>query len=226
MNSNTQYRLSSNTDSRFAEIVEGKRIALIGPASYLSEIYMRERIETYDLIVRLNRDFPPNLKFYENVGAKTDIWYVVSKRLHQIQNNKLADLILRHNMKSIVISFPNPSRCGDMKKRLSKHLVFRDIHFQDYSTYHQVLNAKPATGNMAILDLLSYDIKELFIAGITFYRDGLYREGYANDSDQKRVKNSQEKRHKPEKQLEFMLKVFREDARVNVEETMQKIIGM
>ena len=217
--------MSAHLNKKFAEIVKDKRIALIGPAPYLEKVQLKDKIYSYDLIVRLNQDFPPNMRFFENVGSKTDILYIVSKRLNS-RDWAFEKQVEHHNIKSIVISFPHPQRCWYIKQHLAYRCLFRDIMPDDYDIYKEYLNAKPATGNMAILDLLSYDIKELFIAGITFYRDGLYHEGYATEKQQEKVRRSQKGGHKPEKQLEFMLKVFKEDARVNVEENMKSIIGM
>ena len=220
-----QYQMSMHRNKKFANIVNGKRIALVGPAPYLENVQLKDKLYSYDLIVRLNRDFPPPQRFFENIGSKTDLLYVVSAKLNAT-DFRFVKQVEHHSIKSIVITFPHPGRCHTVKQHLKHCCLFRDINPDDYTVYNEHLNAKPATGNMAILDLLSYDIKELFICGITFYRDGLYHDGYADAKQKAKVKRSQETRHKPENQLEFMLKVFREDARVTVEENMKTIIGM
>jgi len=41
-----------------------------------------------------------------------------------------------------------------------------------YNRYDNILKSRVNTGFMAILDILSYDIKELYIKGFTFFQDG------------------------------------------------------
>lgn len=54
------------------------------------------------------------------------------------------------------------------KNRVKHYIINKEM----YNRYDNILKSRVNTGFMAILDILSYDIKELYIKGFTFFQDG------------------------------------------------------
>jgi hypothetical protein len=68
------------------------------------------------------------------------------------------------------------------------------------------------------MDLLSCEIKELFIIGITFFQGGYVKE-YRDMNEQQALKLMDEhKNHKQEPQIELMKKVLENDSRVKIDQ--------
>jgi len=210
-------------DGQFSSLVSGKRIAVVGPAPYMGSSNLGDKIESYDLVVRFNRSFPVPENMTPHIGKRTDILYVVSKWLNY-KDESYVQAARDAGIKCIYISYPDPSRCNKQKEWMKDFVYFRQPTAWEGSRFTAMLQAKPATGNMGIIDLLSYPIKEMFICGFTFYMDGLYYDGYANEAHQKIVMRAQEKRHKPQIQRKCMLRIFHSDNRIVLDETMRKII--
>ena len=53
------------------EIIKGKRVALVGPSPHLMGLEMGEKIDSYDVICRLNEVFPTGMG--DDYGSRTDV---------------------------------------------------------------------------------------------------------------------------------------------------------
>ena len=64
--------MSGNKDIR--NLIENKRVCIVGPANYLNNLNIGDKIDNYDTIVRFNKGY--NLIKQPNVfGSRTDILY-------------------------------------------------------------------------------------------------------------------------------------------------------
>ena len=52
-------------------LIEGKRVAIVGPSPHLMGTKMGELIDSYDVVCRLNEIFPNGLE--DDYGTRTDI---------------------------------------------------------------------------------------------------------------------------------------------------------
>ena len=87
------------------------------------------------------------------------------------------------------------------------------------------MNTRPNTGIGAILDLLSYDIKELYITGITFFKGG-YCSTYRPYNEQD-VLNRMDAtgNHNQHNQFDYMRNILLNDKRVKVDESLNNILS-
>ena len=62
-------------DKLFTEFVNGKCIALVGPAQSIIDSGKGNIIDKFDLVVRLNKSIPLPDNIRNDIGSKTDIIY-------------------------------------------------------------------------------------------------------------------------------------------------------
>ena len=87
------------------------------------------------------------------------------------------------------------------------------------------MGTRPNTGVLAILDLLSAEIKQLYITGITFFKGGYIKE-YRNYSEASVLKRmSEHGNHQQEPQIDFMKKILLDDNRVVIDKSLKEVLG-
>ncbi|MCI0705891.1 MAG: glycosyltransferase family 29 protein [Ignavibacteriae bacterium] len=188
-------------DINFSHFVNGKRVALVGPARTLIGKRLGALIDSYDIVVRINDAFEylGVRELLPDVGERTDILYANQVI---IRKNILGEEKLPLNMfykgtgvgqrKFLVCTNNslNYDSTGEPSAACPRHdrtvvsdirkLIARDESSLDFRLVYRAskflirsLNGNfPRTGLVALADLLSFDIDHLFVAGMTFYHGG------------------------------------------------------
>ena len=169
----------------FTDLINDKKVALVGPAAYMVGSNYGEEIDSYDTIIRLNRGIESIHKYGEDVGVRTDILY--SCLIEKPANAGEVDPISfkrDYNIK-MVVAPPHSDFRGiahntrfhelvDMKKveQMSKFMPVRLVDHKFHTDLAKKVSCKPNTGFLAIYDILSYNPQLLSIYGFSFYLDG------------------------------------------------------
>lgn len=218
------YNKSSVKDYNYNKLLHNKRVALVGPSSNTTNTKQGDLIESYDLVVRLNKTFDIPLSRYKDIGKRTDILYnSMNTTDFPGQNDftpKLIQKLKSNNLK--YISSPYPFMYpfdNDILKFIEINENQIKLHISDIVLYKylvSVLKCRPYTGTCAIIDLLNYPIKELYITGIDCYLNQYYNE-YRNIS-KKELKNLRNNHiHKNLPQLEFIKNLAINDSRLKLD---------
>jgi hypothetical protein len=173
-------------EEHFKKLIENKRVVIVGPADYVDK---HDIINHYDVIIRINKG--TNMEKTKKCGSRTDILY------HAVNMNKEngGPLPIRENL-HIRFAYPpfgvkeNSSFCGTGTwkdyKRVQKWYPtlknFSIVPKSKYLNFEIQCDSRPNTGVVAILDILSYDIKELYITGFTLFQTN-YCNSYRNRVD-------------------------------------------
>ena len=59
----------------FKSILNGKTVAIVGPAQYMTGLGLGKEIDSFDVVVRLNRSCESIRNYSKDIGSKTDILY-------------------------------------------------------------------------------------------------------------------------------------------------------
>ena len=189
------------------KLVEGKRIALVGPAPYLKGLTRGAEFDNCDIIARPNEVIPPS-HLRKDYGNRTDIffcnfgtpWMPGLKRKIALNDNEkfykdiklvVGSAIKADHSEGDFMSWSDdhisaiPSNFESVNKY---NLPFYWIGVRDYKNLYYKIGAEFNTGIAAISILMHYPIKELRIAGFTFYHGGnvyedLYCEGHMDELD-------------------------------------------
>lgn len=168
-----------------------KRIVIVGPADYVNN---GNEIDKYDIIIRLNKGY--NMKDNGRYGSRTDLLYHVVNQ-HRENGGLLKDFSNKTHIRFIYpilkpsqnTSFKNIGTIRDyliIKHQIeSNKLSFKQlsiINKDDYEKMENLCDSRPNGGLATILDLLNYDIKELYITGFTLFSTN-YSNNYRNKVD-------------------------------------------
>ncbi len=153
-------------EKEYEHFLKEKTIAVVGPARSIQDSKNGDLIDSCDVVVRLNY---AKIKNSKDSGTRTDVIYYDGS-LHDYSNLKI---------KFLICSYPKvewffESRC---KQNVRYYNNFYNHQVVDCALYSELKKSlsndnkvRPNTGLIAMVDLLSYDIKSLFITGIDFYR--------------------------------------------------------
>ena len=201
------FNLGIELNKDLLNLVSNKRVALIGPASYLQNKGWGKIFDDYDIVIRPN-EIIPQKNMRNDYGHKTDImfcnfgtpWMPGIKR--KIKSEDREEHL--SNMKLVVCSAIKASHedqnylnwgddhVSDVVSNFDSinkyNLPFYWIGVRDYKKMHNFVNVEVNTGIAAILMLMHYPFKELLISGFTFYMDGrqyddLYCPGHMDEID-------------------------------------------
>lgn len=225
-----------NNRDKYEQFLKGKRVCLVGPSPTVKNIQydlFREnieqvkQIESYDLIVRLNKSLPmpPSLK--EFVGERTEVIYNCMSP--DPESGGFIDInYLKNKISWLVSSLPNKKPFSfdieNFEKRNNQTINFTAPKLEFFNKIEQEMNTRPNTGVMAILDILSCEIKELYITGITFFKGGYAREYRNYDEAQVLARMASHGNHRQEPQIEYMKKILSSDDRVAMDKYLEEIV--
>lgn len=200
----------ADTYSRF---LKGKRVALIGPSESIEGVSQGEFVDSHDVVVRMVR--PGSVGGRVPTGADMEI---IPKRLeenigttvHVVYSNfdgiGLNDNYLNYLVDQGVKYFNSTRPAGSRNTKRWRNNSINDYtpllkkagllscipSISKYEEWSDRLKASPCSGYCILLDLLSYDIKELYILGYSFHKDlaikewlshnNVTREWYHNDN--------------------------------------------
>lgn len=182
--------LHFNDQKNITNILNNKRVVIVGPADYVDS---NDKINNYDVIVRINKGL--SQQGNGKCGNRTDILY------HVVNQNK-------ENGGPIDINFNSHIRFTYPILDYDEETTFKDIgtirdyfeiykdneiynHIQKnfsiinklkYLEMEKILQSRPNSGIASILDLLTFNIKELYITGFTLFQTN-YSKDYRDKVD-------------------------------------------
>lgn len=226
---------------RYYNYIEGKSIALVGPAEYLTKTKNGKIIDDFDIVVRINRGTELIDRYSDSIGSRTDILYNCLVNSPDNGGNLNVKDYKNRGIKWISTvpgsdSFGNcySSSLHPMVKLLDiyKMKLFFNFHVMDFRSYaslNKKVNSRANTGFSAIFDLLENRPKLLYITGFSFYLDN-FIPGYKNGCSRDEVEFSRQcfisERHKQKPQWELLKNTFKTVENITVDPTLEKILSL
>jgi hypothetical protein len=185
-------------DTDFGRLLSGKDVIIVGPAETLIGTGQGKMIDAYDLVVRFNtaiHHIPFASELANDIGTRTDILFcnneVIIKQIlfqQSITHEKFRRVCESASIKYLVgtnngYTFPADDepepRCRSeylafdlFLKQQGIGMGFRMLHSTSARARTLLNGYIGRTGFLAVLDLLSYDIRRLAVTGMTFYHSG------------------------------------------------------
>ena len=166
-------------DILYSHYLKNKTIALVGPAKSIIGTNKGNIIDNFDIIVRLNKSLPINRKLKKDIGSRTDVLYnSLNTTDCPGENNIDVNFFLSNKIKFLCCSYPLlPPFDKDIINYINKSkfkIPFRCLTNELFKDIENKINTRPFTGICAIIDLLQFDIKKLYITGLDFYNTSYY----------------------------------------------------
>lgn len=210
----------------YGDFMKGKRVALVAPSKSILNFENGQMIESYDVVVRLNKALPVPKNLAKHIGSRTDVLYNSLNISDYPNENNITDTFLRYeNVKYLCSPYPPiiPFK-DDIDRFLSgNRYPFHHIDLAIFNKLERKLGTRPYTGVAAIVDLLNQGVSELFITGMTFFLDNYYKE-YRNVSMTQVKEHTNSTYHKPKPQIRFVRQLSLADDRIKIDPVMEAIL--
>jgi len=211
--------------NRLCELVRNKCIIVTGPADYVVGRGKADWIESYDLVVRINFQWPVPLHLATDLGSRMDLLYHCCNGDYPLENlfyddfEKTRFVCVEQNILSLKLK----NYC--QRKEIPCLYVTEMVRQLSLS-----LGCPPSTGLTAIVHLLSLPVRELQVYGMTLWASTYYP-GYQGDgaldknwSDQKLpVKIWQ---HSPKRERKYLRRLLKENRRLHFDTEALKIMNI
>ncbi|HMO17736.1 MAG TPA: glycosyltransferase family 29 protein [Oligoflexia bacterium] len=205
---NPYFVLSQNKIlSRLIDYLKDSSVALVGPAAYLTGLNKGEEIESFDVVVRMNFQWPVSGHLECDYGKRMDILY------HCCNGDFPLDSLIVNDIDKLKFACVERNL---LSKKLSNELIKYDISTLYVTDYYkrasQVLDAYASTGMAAVFHLLSMPIRSLSIFGMTNLKSP-YCENYLS----KGAINNNYWKHSFDSEAKILLKIMNCDKRLNID---------
>lgn len=242
----------------YEDFYKDKKIAIIGPSPSIYNEENGDYIEkNYDIIVRVNKQWKHDPSLDKYIGKRTDVLYNCLDYSEECGGTIDTEYLKNNNVKMIV----DPIQyLYDNKKqrdfflfsgtyRLNMYTYFHlnnenkipfgMIHPTKYWVWDKYADTRINTGLLAIIDILHCDIKELYVKGFTFFKDGYvkdYRSSihdvtFTEDESAKHVNKrlSEGRNHDQKKQWKFFKTLLQHDAlrnKIKMDQALESIMNL
>ena len=219
-------------------MIQGKRVVIVGPSSSLTGTKLGSHIDSYDVVVRVNRGIEPTLKFSADIGSRTDILY--NCLYEHPDNGGIIDVntlekagvrwVCYHSnvdYKGRATSGLPPNVKGATIAQLQSRFKTHMISPKFYNDVSQIVKCRPNTGFIAIFDLLLHQPKELHITGYSFYMYDFikdYKNHLTNTDFVDRAFNS--KRHVQHTQWKLLKDMVDSDPRLTPDQILKQVLSL
>ena len=212
----------------FAHYLKGKSVVLVGPANSIIGTNLGKTIDKFDIVIRLNKALPIPVNLKNDIGSRTDIIYnALNTTDFPGQNNLDTNFYRRNGVKFVVSPYPfSGVFYNDIINYISQYkfdLPFRTVKQSKFSAFKNQLKTRPYTGTSAIMDLLTFDIKALYITGIDFYNTPYYSQ-YRRIKRNKLSSLRDNSIHSAYPQMEYLLYKSLIDKRIILDKTLEKLL--
>lgn len=215
----------------YRNYLKGQRVVIVGPAPSILNSEQHDLIESYDVVVRLNRALPLPEKLKKDVGERTDVLYNCMNPSNEC-GGKIDIKVLKENgVKFLVSPYAPVQDEYRFKKDIEAYwkengnaIPFCHVDHNHFKKLLQIMQL-PNTGICAILDLLKQDIAELYITGFTFFKGGYVKEYRPYNEQQVLQRMARYNLHNQEKQLKYMKNILSKDKRVKMDSALDEIIN-
>ena len=221
-------------DEKLNDLLKNKTIAYVGPAPNIQNLKMGSFIDSHDVVIRVGDPPVGFLGQHEkeiDYGSRTDV-LVHSFNMHDINNFnqdlewlKARKYLFQAMLKEVNI---NRHKSADIQTKwfASINVPLHQIPDHHINYLRIYLSSLPNTGFVGLLALLNYDVKSIYITGITFFNMGqwdnkenyYFDEWYGQLKNQKYGLNKRGELHNPVHDIEHFKKILK------TEKHRQKII--
>lgn len=229
-----------NKDPKFNEFVKDKRIIVVGPSPSLEGTGKGEFIDSFDLVVRINKGYPVEPTMVQDIGSRVDIHYHCFhegdntggpiRYEEMIQDNIYVCCPYPRNVMPFYIDTERFEQTNN--GRLRSHYIAT----QFYLYLASLMKTRPNSGIGTILDLLAHDVKELYVTGFTFFKDG-WRKTYKDHVaifgkeegerlEKEWLEGQFDGNHQQQPQMDIIRDLYLNDERLNIDDVMKEILGV
>lgn len=178
-----------------------------------------EKIESHDVVVRLNKSLPISDEYKSFLGSRTDVLYSC---LHPPSIGGYIDIdFLKKEIEWLVCPVPLKTPFNTdivrFESRNKNQINFSVVDLEFFNKVEKEMRTRPNTGIMTILDILSCEVSSLYVTGMTFFKGGHLKNYRDHTPEQIKVLEVSYGTHDQKPQKDFMKKIVANDKRVSAD---------
>jgi len=213
-----------SNDTQLKDLVKGKRVVLVGPSQHMQGSKSEKLIESYDVVARLNTQWPVPMHLREDLGTRMDLLF------HCCNGDTSINYLDNQDLKQTkLICYELGLSAFKLDGIAKQHKVPTLNVSPTYWHLANLLGTPPNTGVVAISKLLDTDLEELFIAGLTFMQDPYYENYHADGNVNSLWKNGEIPDkvgpHDIASQYKYARTLFKSDKRVKADWRLQQLLN-
>tara|TARA_R110000796_G_scaffold252610_1_gene388679 strand:- start:1018 stop:1713 length:696 start_codon:yes stop_codon:yes gene_type:complete len=215
----------------YRDYMKGKRVALVVSGASLFEKGLGDLIESYDVVVRLNRALPVDPRGESDVGKRTDVLYNTLDGFSDAGGPIDGDLWKRSGVKYVCSTYPKSEyfTYPEKSSHLNNILPTRWMKDEVYYPIREYVKFRPNSGTTTLMDILSHDIGKVHLFGLDFFRtlyDPRYlQSGGSKEEFERHLATNKRDRHDPDSQYKFFKhEVYPNDDRIVIDEYFKEIL--
>jgi len=224
-----------NKDENLANLLKDKTVAYVGPSPHLMGLNNGELINSHDVVCTISYPTPPERQRHY---GRTDIMVGTLNHLHLKNLKKYMEQFPEQyrNLKYIICPKKEVDRDGfNIKQGIHEINIYNiPIHLigDDYANHiDETIGDETNTGLSGIIALLNYEIKELYITGLTFYNMGrggsigsgkVYYKEYADKALEAGHHPDKSDWHGQEKQIKYFVDLLKKEPRITFDPWLEK----
>lgn len=211
--------------ARFRSLVAEKRVVVVGPSRSIIGSKQGEYVEAFDLVVRINHQWPVPDGLITDLGRRMDILYHCCNGDYPVSR-----LFVPEFQRTKFVCYEEGPDLPVLAARCASDGIDSMESTELYLNLAGPLGGHPNTGFVAITHLLDAPIAELYVTGFSFYREPYY-EGYlgtGNKAEYWRAGDYPQKiwEHTPDSQLRLFKEITLRDRRVRMDTPLQNIVSL
>ena len=161
------------------KLIDGKRVALIGPSPHLKNSNNGSFIDSFDTVIRIN-ELGVSDSLIDDYGSKTNVAFLtLTEQSVPVYKEMIKELDL--NSLNLVVHPRDKLNFNPYEKTYSKKSSFEyfnelnldiDLYQVEKPSFEErceYFSCFPTTGGLAIYEILQHDFAELYISGFSFY---------------------------------------------------------
>ena len=222
-----QYRDEVKISKSFNDYLKNKSVVIVGPSPYLIGKNRGEYIDSFDIVIRMNKGWKISPNKVKDYGFKTDIrWHCMMEHPNNGGDFAIDDM-LDYGVEWLVSQFPRnldyfhhdnlnfeEKNQGKIKFHCCADLIY-------FLNIHRSLETRPNLAPSAIFELINYDIKNLHLMGCTFLKDG-WLDGYKEDKEYD-IKRAEEG-HAQSPQIHLTKLILENEPKFTMDQEIKNII--
>jgi hypothetical protein len=192
--------------ARLKTLLQGKSVVLTGPAEHGAASRSAALVESFDVVVRLNFQWPIPEALRPHLGTRCDVLVHCCNGDYPVESLRTPDLkTLRMVLMEQGLHSRRLKRLCDEASVPTQYISFV------YAALTRAIGAPPTTGLVAVAHLLRQPLKKLHLLGLTFGRTPYYA-GYKS-----RAAAGSPWQHESEAEVRWLQSRLAEDPRLSVD---------
>lgn len=203
---------------------EGKSIAIIGGADSVFAEKRGAYIDSFDIVVRINKGIESDTKNSEYLGKRTDILFQGLDDLPHCCGKVEPMEWLKRGVKSVIFPYNGIVQLDSINRyvvRAKGKLPLYQVSEKKLDEIKNAIGSNPTTGFSAIYLLSRVNYKKIYITGFTFYKTP-YRKGYNESKSYKQLLTSM-KDHNPDMEYNVVKQIYENKKNIEVDKVLGAI---